>query len=192
MKKIVRRIIGKLDIISRYINTSLTRIYSSAHIGSKTTIEIGARLRFSEGGEISIGKDCYLHSGCILWPFGGKITIGDNCSVNPYSILYGHGGLRIENNVRIASHVVIIPANHNIENVTLPIYSQGLSRKGILIEDDVWIGSGAKILDGVTIKRGCVIASGAVLTKSTIANGVYAGVPAKFLRFRGEESQARR
>ena len=53
-----------------------------------------------------------------------------------------------------------------------------MSCKGIVIEDDVWIGSGVKILDGVVIGKGCVIGANAVVTKSTESYGVYVGVPA--------------
>ena len=52
------------------------------------------------------------------------------------------------------------------------------------LHDDVWIGSGAKILDGVTIGTGAVIAAGAVVTKPVPARAVVGGVPARILRYR--------
>ncbi|MCK7515996.1 MAG: acyltransferase [Desulfobacterales bacterium] len=78
----------------------------------------------------------------------------------PIQYYTGDGGLTIGNNVRIAAHTVIIPANHVFDDVNIPIRKQGLSKKGIVIEDDVWIGSGVKILDGVVIGKGCVIGAG--------------------------------
>ena len=56
--------------------------------------------------------------------------------------------------------------------------------KGIIIEDDVWVGAGATILDGSVLAEGSVLAAGAVLTDSTIPYSVYGGVPAKFIKFR--------
>lgn len=59
-----------------------------------------------------------------------------------------------------------------------------MSCKGIVIEDDVWIGAGVKILDGVTIAKGCVIGANAVVTRSTEAYGIYVGVPAQKIKSR--------
>ena len=64
----------------------------------------------------------------------------------------------------------------------VPITYQDLENKGIIIEDDVWIGAGVRILDGVTIARGCVIGAGSVVTKSTEEFGVYVGVPARLIK----------
>ncbi|RWU08706.1 acyltransferase [Pedobacter chitinilyticus] len=112
--------------------------------------------------------------------YGGKITIGNNCSINPYTIIYGHGnGVEIGSNVLIAGHCMIIPSNHNFRDNKVPINQQGSTSRGIKIENDVWLGTGVKVLDGVTIAKGCIIAAGAVVTKSTEAYGIYMGVPAK-------------
>lgn len=131
------------------------------------------------GGRIIVGKNCTLDVGVILRAYGGFIEIGDNCSVNPYCVLYGGGGLRIGNGVRIAAQTVIIPSNHVFDSVDDYIYLQGESRKGISIEDDVWIGAGVRILDGITIGKGTVVGAGAVVTKSTEAYSVVVGIPAK-------------
>lgn len=59
-----------------------------------------------------------------------------------------------------------------------------MSCKGIIIEDDVWIGAGVKVLDGVTIAQGCVIGANSVVTKSTEPYGIYVGVPARKIKSR--------
>lgn len=53
--------------------------------------------------------------------------------------------------------------------------------KGIVIEDDCWLGTGVKILDGVTIGKGSVIGAGAVVTKNIPSYSVAVGVPAKVI-----------
>ncbi|MBC7523084.1 MAG: acyltransferase [Flavobacterium sp.] len=138
----------------------------------------------SGGGSIEIGNKTELLYGVVLMTYGGKIKIGKNCSINPYTILYGHGGLTIGNNVLIAGHTMIIPANHNFSKLEIPINAQGESRKGITIKDNVWIGSGCKILDGVTIESGAIIAAGAVVTKNVATNTIVGGIPAQILKNR--------
>jgi acetyltransferase-like isoleucine patch superfamily enzyme len=98
--------------------------------------------------------------------------------------VYGHGGITIGNHVRIATHVVIVASNHIFDEPGMLIASQGVTAKGIAIDDDVWIGANAFILDGVHISSGAVIAAGAVVTKDVPSNAVVAGVPARILRFR--------
>jgi len=136
------------------------------------------------GGTISIGERTSISLGAMIAPYGGSVTIGNDCSVNPYCVLYGHGGLKIGNFVRIAAHTVIIPANHGFEDRNIPISRQPMKLKGIVIEDDVWIGTGVSILDGVKIAKGSVIGAGSVVTKSTEPYGIYVGNPARLVKFR--------
>ena len=133
---------------------------------------------------VHIGTSTTICSGALILPYGGEIRIGDNCSVNPLTILYGHGGLSIGNNTRIACHTVIIPAQHQFSSAGIAICEQGLSRQGIQIGEDVWIGANVTILDGAIIGNGCVVAAGAVVNRSFPAGVVIGGVPARELKSR--------
>ena len=55
---------------------------------------------------------------------------------------------------------------------------------GVEIGDDVWVGTRAIVLHGVTIGRGAVVAAGAVVTRSVPPYAVVAGVPARVVGFR--------
>jgi acetyltransferase-like isoleucine patch superfamily enzyme len=90
----------------------------------------------------------------------------------------------IGDNVLIAGHTMIIPSNHNSQDLQIPINQQGENSKGIIIEDDVWIGAGCKILDGVCIKSGAIIGAGSVVTKDIPPNAIIAGVPGKLIKYR--------
>lgn len=163
----------------------ITKKYkSNIVIGKGLICEKNVEIHTYYGGKVYIGDNCELRSGCKILTYGGIIKIGNKCSVNPYTLLYGQGNLTIGNNVRIAGHCVIIPSNHNFSDSNSPIINQGLTNIGITIKDDVWIGCGVRILDGVVIAEGCVIGAGSVVTKSTIPYGIYAGVPAKLINLR--------
>ena len=107
-----------------------------------------------------------------------NISIGDNSVINSKVLLDGRGGkLKIGNNVDIAREVNIWTLEHDVDD---PEHST----KGadVIINDYVWISSRATILPGVTIGRGAVIASGAVVTKDVPAGELWMGNPAKFVR----------
>lgn len=84
----------------------------------------------------------------------------------------------------IGPHCTMIAENHNFAELDIDMIKQGVSNKGIEIKDNVWIGANVTILDGVIVESGCILAAGAVLTKSTEPNGIYAGVPAKRIKDR--------
>lgn len=149
----------------------------SAVVHSTATIE-------PSGGTITIGPNSHIDRGAILRAMGGHIHIGANCSVNAYSFLSGSGGIDIADHVMIATHVSIYASNHKFADTSIPMDMQGLDLKGIQIERDVWVGTGVRILDGVRIGTGSVLAAGAVVTKPTQPYSVNVGVPARQIRTR--------
>jgi acetyltransferase-like isoleucine patch superfamily enzyme len=153
----------------------------SIKVDPSTSISRRAVIRVTGGGSIAIGKNCEIHDFAMIMTYGGDIAIGDNCSLNPFAIIYGHGGVQIGNGVRIAAHSVIIPANHNVPEGGQPIHSSGISARGISIADDVWLGSGSRVLDGVHIGRNAIVAAGGVVTRSVPEYATVAGVPARVI-----------
>lgn len=168
---------SKLRVFRYRINPNIT-------IGKNATIEKNVTISTSGGGKIIIGDNCVLYQHSFLLTWGGDIKIGNNFSLNAFSTVYGQGGITIGNFVMVAGNTSIIPANHGFERLDIPMRSQEQVKKGIVIEDDVWIGSGVRVLDGITISKGCVIGAGTVLTKSTEPFSVYVGVPGKKIKDR--------
>lgn len=181
--RIINYLINKLRILK--LRTIWFLLRKNIKLGENCLIKKGVKIDTYCGGKIEIGDNCKIHEGAMLLTYGGDIKIGHDCSINPYCILYGHGGLTIGNHVSIATHTIIIPANHNFDNTKELITNQGITQKGIHIEDNIWLGANVKILDGVIIKTGCVVGAGSVVTKNTENNGIYAGVPAKLIKKRG-------
>lgn len=138
-----------------------------------------------DDGGIKIGDHTMIQPYVIIDTCGGSISLGSNCSVNPFCILYGHGGLHIGDNVRIAPHTVIMPFQHIFDSLERPAYEQGLSMKGITIGEDVWTGTGVRVLDGVVVGNGAVIGAGAVVTGEIPAGAIAVGLPARVIKMRG-------
>jgi acetyltransferase-like isoleucine patch superfamily enzyme len=155
-------------------------------IGAGTSIGAGAALHAGRTPPacIDIGPHCRIGSGARLMTWGGSITIGEHSSVNAHSLLYGTGGIRIGRYVRIAADTTIVASQHVFSSTQDYIASQGFTSRGIVINDDVWIGAGVCVLDGVTIGTGSIVGAGAVVTKDVEPFTVVAGVPAVVIRTR--------
>lgn len=110
--------------------------------------------------------------------FGKNISIGKNVFFNTGCSFQDRGGITIGNGCQIGMNVTIATLNHGLSlekrNTT---YSSPVEIGG-----NVWIGSNATILPGVTIGDNSVVAAGAVVTKDVPGNAVVAGVPAKVVK----------
>ncbi|MDO1582871.1 acyltransferase [Rhizobium oryzicola] len=186
---------GLAELYRRRLNIltwerSAADIDDPAHQARLRRLEIYAGAMFGPG--VYVAEQAEVHTsrltmGRASWIAGhaivrGEIDLGENVSVNPYACLSGK--VRIGNGVRIASHVSIVGFNHGFDDLDTPIFRQPLTSKGIEIENDVWIGANAVILDGVRIGRGSVIAAGAVVTQDIPAFSIAGGVPARVLKSR--------
>jgi maltose O-acetyltransferase len=113
-----------------------------------------------------------------------RIRVGSHFGVNTGSYINGVGGITMGNYVLLGSNVTISSGLHEIDGQEPPIFARPTTPKAIAIEDDVWIGAGAVIMPGVTLRRGTVVGANSVVTKDTEAYAVVAGVPARKLRSR--------
>ncbi|ADB34907.1 putative acetyltransferase protein [Kribbella flavida DSM 17836] len=111
----------------------------------------------------------------------GEIELGDDTTVNPYAVVRGR--ITLGDGVRIGAHSSLLAFNHGTEP-DRPIFTQPHTARGITVGDDVWIGSNAIVLDGVTIGAHSIIGAGAVVTRDVPEWTVAAGNPAKPLRSR--------
>jgi acetyltransferase-like isoleucine patch superfamily enzyme len=151
-------------------------------------LKIGSKVKFdlrsfpARGGVIEIGSYSVVRAGVMLLPSGGSIAVGARTSINQYVVINGHGGVQIGDDVMIAAFCAIFSSNHRFDRLDIPMSQQGMMSKGrIVIEDDVWIGAHAVILDGVTIGRGSVVAAGAVVNADIEQYSIVAGVPARLI-----------
>lgn len=157
---------------------------SRISLGRRVYVSENVRLVSERGGSIRIGNGSKIGTMSIIEDRGGRISIGNNSAINSFSVLYGHGGLTIGDNVIAATHLIVVPSEHNFDDPDTPIQAQGETKRGIVIEDNVWIGARVTILDGVTVGEGSVIGAGAVVTRSIPPRSVAVGIPARVVRQR--------
>lgn len=110
-----------------------------------------------------------------------NIYINDDVSVSP-GVYFGasiKATITIGERCAIASGTRFVTPTHDLN--ILPVNSVGYN-KSIKIGSDVWIGTGAIILPGVSIGDGSVIAAGAVVVGDVPADMLYGGVPARLIK----------
>jgi acetyltransferase-like isoleucine patch superfamily enzyme len=137
------------------------------------------------GDNVSLGTHVLIRITGTVRNLGVGLKIGDNTGIGAYCYLGAAGGITIGSNVSIGQRVNLHAENHEFRDASRLIADQGVTRQGIAIEDDCWIGSGSLILDGVTLHKGVVVGAGSVVTRSVEAYMIVAGVPARPIGRRG-------
>jgi acetyltransferase-like isoleucine patch superfamily enzyme len=107
---------------------------------------------------------------------GASVSIGRGTVINWDCMLYITGGLYIGKQVSISAGTWLVTGTHDMNDPNFPA-----TYKPIVIEDYVWIGMRATILGGITIGKGAVIMSGAVVTHDVPPHAVVGGVPARVI-----------
>lgn len=137
---------------------SLMRFPENIFLGSQMVLKTGARL-------------CACNEQAI-------IRIGENTTVGYHTYLFASAGISIGDNCLIAPFVYLVDSDHSIDRQEL-INRQPNQTAPISVGNDVWIGTGAKILKGVTIGDGAVIAAGALVKDDVAPYTIVGGIPAK-------------
>jgi acetyltransferase-like isoleucine patch superfamily enzyme len=173
-----------LDSGVRFFNVSKIRWGKFLKLGRNVYISALAKDGVSFGNNVGIGAHSRIVVSTSLNDIGKFIRIGNHVGIGEFAYLGGAGGLEIGDDTIIGQYFSCHPENHNYQNNNLLIREQGITRKGIRIGNNCWIGSKVTVLDGVQIGDGCVIAAGAVVTQSFQDNSIIGGVPAKLIKTR--------
>ncbi|WP_295937742.1 acyltransferase [uncultured Alistipes sp.] len=136
------------------------------------------------GDNVSIGKSTTIECSGTLTDLGKGLLVGDRVGLGTHGFLGCAGGIEIGDDTIFGNYVSLHAENHNFEQAGVPIRLQGVSRKGIKIGRNCWIGAKATILDGAVIGDGCVVAAGAVVRGVIPPDSVVGGVPAKVIKNR--------
>lgn len=143
----------------------------------------------SEG--IVLGNYVTISRGTMIRPssyyggdLGAGLVIGDHSSIGPYGYVGCSGKIVIGKNVMFGPKCSLFAENHVFKDLNVDIKSQGVLQKGIVVEDDCWIGSNVVILDGVTIGKGSVIGAGTLISKDVPAGSIVIDKRNRFIRER--------
>lgn len=153
-------------------------------IGDNVVINALSKNGIITGDNLSIASNTIIECTGVLRNLGDGLIIGNNVGIAQNCFIQVRGKIQIGNNVIFGPNVSIFSENHNFSELDIPINLQGESRKGIKINDGVWIGTRAIILDGVSLGENSIIAAGSVINKDVPPFSIVGGVPAKVLKFR--------
>lgn len=131
----------------------------------------------------SCGDNVAIFSGVYLLNIH-NLEIGSNVSIHPLCYIDASGGIRIGNDVSIAHNTTILSEEHIYSDLNINIKDQGCLQMETIIEDNVWIGAGSRILGGSLIRSGSIVAAGAVVKNEVKSNTIVGGVPAKIIKER--------
>ena len=146
----------------------------------------GSRLRWEsmkESGIITVGKHTYGKPDVYAWDEKTKLNIGNYCSIAEGVTFILGGEHRLD-------WVSTFPFNVKWEQwpSAKSIVGHPATKGDIILGSDVWLGHGALVLSGVKIGNGAIVGAGAVVTKDVPDFAIVGGNPAKFIKWRFDES----
>jgi acetyltransferase-like isoleucine patch superfamily enzyme len=153
--------------------------------GKNNIIKSHTEFRLTENSYLEIGSDCVIQDYVFfqLTKPHPKVIIGNGVVIGRNNVIASKSSIIIGDNTIIGPFVQIIDHSHGFKNNEV-IKNQNATFGNIVIEEGCWIGSGAKILKGITIGKGAIIGANSVVTKDVPPMAVVGGVPAKIIKYR--------
>jgi acetyltransferase-like isoleucine patch superfamily enzyme len=161
-------------------------------------VRFGANARVHNPGardRIVVGAQSLIDGELLVHDYGGQIEIGRSCYVGMGSRIWSGEHLRIGDHVFIAHHVTITDTNaHQLDAAERATHYQRTVVEGnpfekgsietapVVIGDHAWINFNVAILKGITIGEGAIIGAGSVVTKNVPPYVLCAGNPAQVIR----------
>jgi acetyltransferase-like isoleucine patch superfamily enzyme len=133
---------------------------------------------------IDVGRGVFLGRGTILSCKDGDIAIGDHGNFGFHCEVFSGSSVTVGRHGLFAAQSYLVGGGHEFERDGLAVIEQERTSRGIVLGDNVWLGTGAKVLDGVTIGDDVVVGANAVVNADLPDGAIAAGVPARVLRLR--------
>ncbi len=149
-------------------------------IGSNSYIDASASNGVTLGDSVTIREFGWIQCRSGLGERGARLRVGEKTYIGPFAVIGVGGPIDIGNRCQIGARVSISAESHDNDG---GLFTTGLvTRRGVRIGDDTWIGNNVSILDGVKIGSRCVLGAGAVVTRDVPDDSTAMGVPARATR----------
>ncbi|MGF1480874.1 MAG: acyltransferase [Cyanophyceae cyanobacterium] len=184
------RSIGKGTILGKGL---VLRHPGRIALGAGVAVDDYTLLDASGAGElgITLHEQVIVSRNCVIQGKTGPVEIGEKTDIGCNTLISSGGGITIGRSVLIAGNCYIGGGRYISNRLDIPMMEQGVYSKGsVVIGDDVWLGAGATVLDGVRIGKGCIVGAGALVTKDLPEYAVAVGVPAKIIKMRSDSTTA--
>lgn len=161
-------------------------------IGDGVAVDEGVQLDARGCGrhEFCIGDGALISRGCIISGKDGPLSIGPRANIGVGCVMYASTRLEIGADTMLAAQCYVGGGRYQVHGrLDLPMAEQPEPRRGVVIEDDCWLGAGAIVVDGVRIGRGSVVGAGAVVTRDVEPYSIVTGVPARVVGKRRQPSE---
>lgn len=156
-------------------------ISGDVKIGKQVYIGDQVSLIVEKGAALHIADHSFIGESCYIKCFGGKVLIGKDVSINSKSYINGCGGISIGDNTRIGTQSILIASNHKFGEPDL-LVKDAITKQGVSLGQNIWLGARVTVLDGVTIADDSVIGACSLVSKSLSESGLYVGIPAKKIK----------
>lgn len=184
----LNRIVNPITILFWKVINYVKAYIWEVNIGKNCTFIGGASFKRFPGSTISIGDNCIFNSSSTSNRIGvyspcmfstitkdAKIEIGNGCGFSG-TVIGAFQNIKLGNNVRCGANTLITDSDWHTDD-----YRTG-ENKEVVIDDNVWLGYGVKVLKGVHIGKNSLIGANSVVTKDIPTNVIAAGNPCKVIK----------
>ena len=156
------------------------------HIGSNVVVDDNCLLdaKGESNGGIRIGSGVFIGRNTILSCKNGDIELADGANIGFNCELFSASRVVVGPGVLMAAYGYVIGGDHDFSDPAKSVLDQARKSKGVALGEGVWMGAGAKILDGVTVGPHAVVGAGAVVREDVPAYAIAVGIPARVVSTR--------
>jgi acetyltransferase-like isoleucine patch superfamily enzyme len=161
-------------------------------LGDGVTVDDGVLLdaKGTSNRGIDVGNGVFLGRGTILSCKDGDIALGEHTNLGFHCEIFSGSSVVVGRHGLFAAQAYLVGGGHEFEAPGVAVVDQPRVSRGITLGDNVWLGTGAKVLDGVRVGSDVVVGANAVVNADLPDGVVAAGVPAKVVRRREAAAEA--
>lgn len=189
--KLYPSLIGKVGRGVTFGTNVVLRHPHKIHLGDNVVIDDNCVLdaKGAENKGLFIGSGAFIGRNTILSCKNGDIHLGDNVNMGFNCQIFSASEVKLGKNCLIAAYCYMIGGTHTMDRLDIPPLEQKRVSQGIIMEDNLWLGAGVKVTDGVRIGRDAIIGTSAVVTRDIPEYAIAVGIPAKVIRNRKDEEK---